>query len=199
MRAEDQKRFLNAAPPAASSGLALLLRFPEHTAGALMDPEVLSLPKDITVADALDRVRYSGARIFYYVYVIDRERRLAGVANLRELIEAHEDKLLEEVMHVHVTRLSVHADFIAMRAHPGWLEYYALPVIDDHGVLVGVLRYRTLRATAPADVASLAGSPLAASLALGELYWSTLGQLLQTVWPAANPRSPEKREESDAG
>jgi magnesium transporter len=197
MRPEDRKRLLDAAPPSVSSGLGLLLRFPEYTAGALMDPDVLSLPSDISVGDALNRVRHSGARIFYYVYIIDRERRLTGVINLRELIEASEVKLLEDVMHVHVARLSVHADLIAIRAHPGWLEYHALPVVDNHAMLVGVLRYRTLRAAVPDIGPLVASSPLGASLALGELYWSTLGHLLQTVWPAANPTDAKKSEEAD--
>jgi magnesium transporter len=198
MRVEDRDRLLKAAPESVSSALGLLLRFPENTAGALMDPAVLSLPQEITVGEALDYVRRPRTRISYYVYILDRDRKLAGVLNLRELVEAAEDKLLEDIMHRHVVRLPVNADPIAMRAHPGWLDYYALPVVDKKGVLVGLLRYKIFRAAFPEDT-RVAGAPdpLAASLEIGELYWSTLGQLLQTIWPAARPNTTRKSEEPD--
>jgi magnesium transporter len=194
MSPDDRRRLLDAAPPAVSRGLSLLLRFPEDTAGALMDPEVLSLPDDLGVGEAVERIRRSGARIFYYLYVVNRDRKLAGVINLRELIEAPEDALLDSVMHRHVARLSVHSDLVAMQAHPGWREYHALPVVDDGGVLLGVMRFKTLRAAGNEDAAAVAQDPMAASLALGELYWSTLGQLLQTLWPAVKPNGEESEE-----
>lgn len=188
----NRENLLRAAPAPVSAGLSLLLRHPVNTAGALMNPQVLSLPRDITAGEALERVRRPGERIAYYIYVIDREGKLTGVINLRELIEAPEHKTLEEVMHVHVERLSVHADSVTMLASSGWLDYYALPVVDDHNVLVGMLRYKTLRAVCASD-SERAGvlNPLDAGLALGELYWSTLGELLQTLWrPAPTPVAP---------
>jgi len=179
---EAQETLLGAAAPQVASGLALLLQFPENTAGALMDPDVLCLPSDVAVADALEHVRHSGARIAYYLYVIDRESRLLGVINLRELIEASEDMRLEDVLHPHVEQLSVHDDPVSMMAHPGWLDYYALPVVNDQGALVGILRYKTLRAVAAANSAPQSQNPFDVSLALGELYWSTLGSLMQAMW-----------------
>jgi magnesium transporter len=197
MRNETRDRLLDAAPARTSAALSVLLRFPEGTAGALMDPEVLSLPQDITAGAALDYVRRPRTRISYYIYIVDRSRRLAGVINLRELVESSEDKLLGEVMHSPVLRLYVHADPIAMRAHPGWLDYYALPVVDAQGMLVGLLRYKTLRAAYPDVTVAGAPDPLAASLALGELFWSTLGQFLQAIWPAASPVKTTDSEEPD--
>jgi magnesium transporter len=182
MRQETREALLGATSPQAASGLALLLQFPENTAGALMDPDVLCLPADVTVGDAIEYVRHSGARIAYYLYVTDRQSKLVGVINLRELIEAREDMLLQDVLHPHVEQLSVHADPLAMMAHPGWFEYYALPVVGDNGVLVGILRYKTLRAVAAENSTSQSLNPFDVSLALGELYWSTLGNFLQMLW-----------------
>jgi magnesium transporter len=198
MRAGERNRLLDAAPARVATTLAVLLRFPENTAGALMDPEVVALPQDVGAGEALDRVRNSGARIFYYIYVVDRARKLAGVVNLRELIEASEDKLLEEIMQRQVSRLTVHADLIEMRAHPGWREFYALPVVDDQGMLAGVLRYKTLRANVPDDtLAPRAANSFAAGIELGELYWNTMGQLLQTMWPQTELDNTPKPEKTD--
>ena len=182
MGATTRESLLQAAPAEVASGLALLLRFPENTAGALMDPNPLSLPEEIGVAEALEYVRRSGARVSYYLYVTDRQSRLRGVVNLRELIEAPEENQLSDVARTPVSRLSVHDDPLAMAAHPGWLEHYALPVVDDSGVLVGILRHKTLRALAAESDSPQALNPFDVSLALGEMYWSTLGRFARMLW-----------------
>jgi hypothetical protein len=85
-----------------------------------------------------------------------------------------------------------------MRAHIGWREFYALPVVDDQGMLAGVLRYKTLRANVPDDtLAPRAANSFAAGIELGELYWNTMGQLLQTMWPQTELDNTPKPEKTD--
>jgi magnesium transporter len=190
---DERHRILEAAPPQAAAALSLLLRFPENTAGSLMDPGVLSVPEDITAEETLHRVRFSGARVSYYVYVIDRAGALGGVLSLRELMAGEPDLPISALMHREVARVSVHADRIAIRAHPGWLDYYALPVVDDANRLVGVLRYKTIRALEDA-LPTANRDPIAIGLALGEVYWSTMSQLVQSLWPGG-PERPTPSEE----
>ncbi|HEX4997749.1 MAG TPA: CBS domain-containing protein [Terriglobia bacterium] len=188
--ADDRDRLLTVMPRNASSALARLTRFPEGTAGALMDPEVLAVPVDTPVYSALDQVRVSGARVLYYVYVVDRNNHLVGVVNLRELMSAGANSALGDVMRPHVERISVYADRVGALAHPAWRTFYALPVVDDTGLLVGVLRHKRLYASedeAAADSPNL----LAVGISLGEMYWSVAAQLLESLWPAARRTAEE--------
>jgi magnesium transporter len=79
-RLEEAPRdaILAALPEGRGRGLRALLGFPEQSAGALMDPEVLALPADLSAGEALALVRRKPAPARYNRYVVDRAQRLVG-------------------------------------------------------------------------------------------------------------------------
>ena len=178
--------------------LRRVLAFPPGSAGALMDPKVLSVPETLTAAEALEQVRGAPHLAIYYLYIYDETSRLSGVVNLRELMLAEPHTPLIEMMATGVDRLFATADRRAILVHPGWTEYHALPVVDDGGRFVGALRYETLRrlegqARTEAPSASLAAS-------LGELYWVGLSGILRGMGHVAAPGSFKSAgEDRDAG
>ena len=176
---ERQEHLLKQAPPEVAAPLGRLLRYPENCAGALMDPRVLALPEDITASEALARVRRVPRRALYYLYVIDREQKLVGVLNLRELMLAAPKDYLTVAMRREVWSLAALAGRAAIIGHSAWREVHALPVVDDDGVFLGVLRYETLRRLeGETKSPSPAGSAVSAVLTLGELYWVGLAGVL---------------------
>ena len=172
-----------------TAALRMLVEFPEGTAGALIDPTILSLPVDLTCAEALERVRREPRHAIYYVYVVDRERRLVGVLNLRELMLADGSRPLAGAMHSTVSRLRANAAEDEILAHPGWREYHALPVVDADGHLLGAIRYETLRRLESGRTSASAPNPLlATAMSLGELYWFSLRTVLGEMADAAAAR-----------
>jgi magnesium transporter len=125
--------------------ISLLLMYPEGTAGAYMDPRALCVPADITVDQAQQRVRVRYQRTMYYVYVVDRDKELVGVVNLRELFMAPKGAPLASITRRTVARIKASARRNAIVMHPRWRELHTLPVVDDAGRYLGALRYRTLR------------------------------------------------------
>jgi Mg/Co/Ni transporter MgtE len=170
---------LPAVPADVSESLRRLLAFPEGTAGALMDPQVLTLPADLSVGDAQSRVRRLSRQVMYYLYVVERTGKLVGVLTLRELLLASSKTPLATVMQPDVERLSAGAGRNVILAHPGWRAFHALPVIDDAGRFVGVLRHEIV-STLDADsrAAGWTEPTLATALAFGELCWSGLSKTL---------------------
>jgi len=136
---------LAAMAPRRGRALVALLGFGEGTAGALMDPEVLALPVDLTAEEALAQVRQAADRARYNLYVLERDGRLAGVLNLRELLLAPPRTRLGDAMVRDPYRVPADASEAAVRAHPGWREVHALPVVDAGGRYLGAIRYRTLQ------------------------------------------------------
>jgi magnesium transporter len=173
-----RQSLLDAAPAETSGPLITLLSYPPGTAGGLMDPRVLSLPHDIDVGEALARVRRSPQRTLYYVYVVDRERRLVGVLNLRELMLAPEDQPLAITMNAQVAALRASATRDAIVAHPGWRDYHALPVVDDRGALVGAIRYETLRRL-ERSLERRGDTAVGTAVTLAELYWVGLAGMMK--------------------
>jgi len=169
-----------ALPAARARALGALLRFPEQSAGALMDPEVLALPQDQSAGEALALVRSNPAHARYNLYVVDREQRLVGVLNLRELLLADPRAPLAGSMRREVHRLAADADRHAIVSNPGWREVHALPVVDANGLFLGALRYRTLRRLEE-ELRGARPEEGATARALGELFRTGAAGVLEAI------------------
>src|SRR5690625_8008040 len=77
-----------------------LLAYTPETAGAIMTKELISIASSSTVEDVLELLRDKApdAEIIYYLYVVDSDRKLVGVASLRDLIIASPTALIEDIM-----------------------------------------------------------------------------------------------------
>jgi magnesium transporter len=123
--------------------VAELLPYEDDTAGGLMTTEFVTLPFDLTVGDALARLREMAEtpNMIYYVYVVAGEEswKLSGVIALRSLILSDPAVPLAQVMR---TDLQVaHADDRAVDVAQKIAEYnlLALPVVDDAGEILGIV------------------------------------------------------------
>ncbi|MGH0035439.1 MAG: magnesium transporter MgtE N-terminal domain-containing protein [Myxococcota bacterium] len=193
-RLPDARReaILEALAPAKARALRSLLRFQEGTAGALMDPEVLALPADLSVREAVERVRKSAGQARYNLYVVDRDDRLVGVLNLRELLLARPRQPLVEIMHREVVKVPAGLGWRALVDHPGWKEVHALPVADTDGTYLGAVRYRTLR-TLEARLRQPASDLDVTARSLGELFSKGLTGAVEALAFAAPPEPRERR------
>ena len=74
-------RILDKATPEMRKSINEILKYPEDSAGSIMNMEFLSLKKDMTVEDALKRIRRTGPdkETINVCYVIDDWRHLIGV------------------------------------------------------------------------------------------------------------------------
>jgi Mg/Co/Ni transporter MgtE len=123
--------------------VAELLPYEDDTAGGLMTTEFLTLPKGLTVGEALARLREMAEtpNMIYYLYVVEREGswKLSGVIALRSLILADPTYLLEEVMRDEFQH--AHPDDSAREVAETIAAYnlLALPVVDDMGEIAGIV------------------------------------------------------------
>ncbi len=164
--------------------IANLLIYAEDTAGALMDPEVLTAFEQEPVHQVLERLQRNPAHALYYLYVIAEDQRLVGVVNMRELMGARPDASLAAVCTRHVAAIAASATWQTVVEHPAWSSVHALPVVDRAGQFVGVLRYETARALERRRAsAAQTDSGLQTASALGELFGLGLRGIFQ--WPAS--------------
>lgn len=170
--------------------LRRVLRFPEGTAGALMDPLILSLPDDISVAEARLRLRRETHGLLYYIYVVNRQEVLEGVLDIPELMRARARESIRSVMHTPVAHLPAWTPAAAVVGHPAWRSYHALPVTDEAGRLAGAIRYQTVRRLEHETDAAAGSAPVGPTVgALGELFHLGLAGFVEGVAGAATPRS----------
>lgn len=125
------------------SDIRKLLSYPEDSAGSIMTTEYASLPADITVRDALDRVRKQAPsrETIYYVYVTDAERHLRGFVSLRDMILAKPDTRLEQLMETDVISVRVDDDQEHVAREIAKYDFIAIPVVDNQNRLVGIVTH----------------------------------------------------------
>lgn len=118
-----------------------LASYPEDTAGALMTTDYAALPPDITVREALERLRLQAPdrETIYYVYVVDERRRLIGFVSLKDLILARPQRLVRDVMHTDVISVRAEDDREHVADVIGHYDLLAVPVVNGEGVLVGII------------------------------------------------------------
>ncbi len=175
------------------------LAYPAHTAGSLADPRVLTLPADITVAEALHRVQQNHLHATYYLYVLDRGTRLVGVVSIKQLLAADQRDRVGSVMTTPVVSLSAGASAEELLKHPQWRLYHTMPIVDRAGTFQGALRYRTLRAMEEdALPVQASGTVSEALIALWEAY-AVIGILVMTNLAGAltQPPTPEPETEKE--
>jgi len=77
-----------------------LLIHPDESAGGLMTTSFLTLRPGMTAQEAIDALREWSPddEMPYYLFVVDRERRLVGVVPLRQLLVASPGRLIGDIM-----------------------------------------------------------------------------------------------------
>jgi magnesium transporter len=142
---QDRERLFGRMEAKEVERLRRVMAYPAGTAGALMDTAVVAFPEDVPVGEILRRARRQPQKMLYYVYVTDRDQKLLGVLTLRELMHAPPGRSVGEIGRRPVKSLRVDDPQAVVLGNPAWKTHHALPVVDDSGVLAGVLRYDTLR------------------------------------------------------
>lgn len=123
--------------------VAELLPYADDTAGGLMTTEFVTLPRELTVGEALARLREMAEtpNMIYYLYVVEKEDvwKLVGVIALRSLILGDPSAPLEEVMRTEIQ--TAHPDEAAVEVAQRIAEYnlLALPVVDEAGDILGII------------------------------------------------------------
>ena len=116
-----------------------LLQYKEETAGRIMSTDFVALEEDLTVEEAIKRVRESKDKEVFYIYVVDKRGHLVGVVSLRQLILSDPNKKLKEIMNPDVIFVTVDTDQEEVAKIVQKYDLLAVPVVDDEKKLVGIV------------------------------------------------------------
>ena len=135
------KRILKHADPDTRKSINEILKYPEDSAGALMTTEFVDLKRDMTVEDALKRIRRTGTdkETINVCYVVDPARKLLGIASLRTILLSDEDDIIEDIMETHVISVGTLEDKEDVAQTFSKYDFIALPVVDKEDRLVGII------------------------------------------------------------
>lgn len=137
---EVADRLMGLMEPEEAEEVRELLAHEEDTAGRLMTQDVAALRRHWTVAETLENLRkLEDAETVNYLYVVDRDDKLIGVVPLRSLILAQPDQTIEDIMARDVVSVPATADQEEIAEIVARYDYFAIPVVDEDGRLLGVV------------------------------------------------------------
>ncbi|HOW89535.1 MAG TPA: magnesium transporter [Elusimicrobiales bacterium] len=126
-----------------------ILAYPKDTAGRIMHTEFLAFRSDMKVREVILKLRHIAKKHLpaAYCYVVDTSNSLLGVLNMRDLLLAPPDALVETVMIKEVARVSPFADKEELAAVFARRHYLAMPVVNETGRLIGVVSAKNIIAS----------------------------------------------------
>jgi magnesium transporter len=118
-----------------------LEQYPPETAGGIMTTQVTALYERITVENAITLLRRLNEELeqMFYVYTINRQRKLTGVLSMRDLILAKPETTLDKIMIRNVRSVPATMDQEQVAQIMQDRGYLAMPVVDDNGILLGLI------------------------------------------------------------
>lgn len=184
---DKAERLLNIMGVREASVIRELLGYEEHSAGGRMTPEYIAVTSDFDAQRCIEylRERNPSAETVYYLYVLDNEDRLKGVASLRDLLIQDSDTPVEHFMGMDVISVNVSDDQEVVADLMNKYDFLAVPVVDDDNHLKGIITVDdmidVLREESREDISQITGLSETETGAAGTLRSRTPVFLLTMV------------------
>ena len=144
MPANVVKRILKAADPEMRSSINQILRYPDYSAGSIMTTEYVSLRPNMTVGEAILRIRRQGVdkETIYTCYVLAKDRTLTGLVTVKDLLLAEDDDTpISEIMVTNLISVTTQTDQEEVARMFSKYNFLALPVVDGENRMVGIVTF----------------------------------------------------------
>ena len=141
MPANVVKKILKNAKPDTRKDINHLLRYPEDSAGSIMTVEYVDLKENMTVSDAIDRIRAIGldSETVNICYVLDAQRVLIGTVALRYLLIHKQEEVIGDFMNENVVCIETTDDQEEAAKMLQKYDFTAMPVVDGEKRMVGII------------------------------------------------------------
>ena len=145
MPANVVQRILAQSDPQMRKEINEILQYPENSAGSVMTTEYVSLSPNMTVGDAILRIRRTGVdkETIYTCYVL-KNRLLIGTVSVKSLLLAPSDmQTIDSVMESGSGLITVntHTDQEEVARMMSKYNLLAIPVVDGDNRMVGIVTF----------------------------------------------------------
>ena len=151
--------------PDKAAALKEILSYESGTAGALMAKEHLSVPLHFTIRQAteyLQSIPQDKRSKVSYIYVVDGQRRLEGVIQIRDLVFYPPDRSVKDILIGPVVQVETGMSQLDVARLLQRHRYLGLPVVDRNQRLVGVISadsaMQAMEEEASDDIAKIVGT-----------------------------------------
>ena len=145
MPANVVQRILAQSDPQMRKEINEILQYPENSAGSVMTTEYVSLNPNMTVGDAILRIRRTGVdkETIYTCYVL-KNRLLIGTVTVKDLLLAPNDmQTIDSIMDTggNLITVTTHTDQEEVARMMSKYNLLAIPVVDGDNRMVGIVTF----------------------------------------------------------
>ena len=143
MPANVVKRILINTDPDIRKMINEVLKYPDDSAGSIMTIEYVSLRLNMTVEEAIKRIRRTGIdkETIYTCYVTDENRVLLGSVSIKTLLLSDENDVIKDIMDTNYISVHTLEDQENVANKFNKYDLLAIPVVDDENRLVGIVTF----------------------------------------------------------
>ena len=150
---EESDHYLEKITPPKLGRISQFLRFPEKSAGRMMQTKFAAFPVTLTAAETLNELRGYAKKqqSVYYIYCVEQAPedsrstnlhsvgKLMGVLSLRELATADPETKLEALVKKHLIAVDLYTPEDEVAEIVSRYDLVAVPVLDEQSFLVGII------------------------------------------------------------
>jgi len=146
LRGMSQKRrdkILDQLSQMQASSLRFLLTYNNNLVGAWVDQHAFTLPPDIDVAQARQRLQQWQSFDAHRLFVIGHHNHLHGALAITRLLQADDQTPIRDLIEP-VKALRLRHSLFTAEQHKDWFDHIEMPVIGRHDEYIGIITYKVL-------------------------------------------------------
>lgn len=117
------------------------MKYPKRSAGRAMISQYVWVHESYTVEKTINKLKYfrDFADYLNYVYVINDEKELVGVASYRDLLLSEPGEDITDVMTSDIVKVNENTTESEVARMIGRYDFLSVPVVNDDNILVGII------------------------------------------------------------
>lgn len=141
-----RRKFLEKIPEPLKKEIQGILTYPADSAGRILSTDFVAFHQDLKVKEVIQKIRSLAQKGKHtsYTYVVDAAGWLAGILNMRDLLLAQGDQSVSEIMRRDLFTVNGFMDRERVANELSRRGFFAAPVVDNDGRLLGVVRAEEL-------------------------------------------------------
>lgn len=160
-----QQKIITKLPEDKSSKLKEILSYPEGSAGSVMSKEFLAVDADLTIGEVIEylpTVPQEKKGKISYIYVVDKNQRIEGVIQIRDLIFLPPETPVKKILRGPVVQAQAEMTQLDVARLLQRHRYLGIPIVDKDQRLIGILSadrvLKVYEEEAQNDIAKLVGT-----------------------------------------
>jgi len=144
---KDRKRLIELIPKSRQALCKLLISYPENTVGALIETNVLVIDSQMTVEEAMLRVKKQTYFDNHEVLIVNSKRKIVGKLSIFDLLRAPASTTISSLTSTGVITVNGLSDVSTVLEMDIWQKTDSISVVNRKKEFIGILRHYDLRAS----------------------------------------------------